>query len=96
MRSHQVKSLAELLASEPGLRKINSFIKNNEVIEKFYEIFPAFEQIVEPQKVERKILLLKVENPAWRNELFLQKEKLVEIINEFFGEKRINYLKFIG
>ena len=35
MRSHKVKSLAELLASEPGLRKINSFIKNNEVIDKY-------------------------------------------------------------
>jgi len=42
------------------------------------------------------VLLLKVENPAWRNELFLQKEKLVEKINEFFGEKRINYLKLVG
>jgi len=96
MRSLKVKSLAELLASEPGLRKINAFVKENEVIEKFYEIFPAFEKIVEPQKIERKVLLLKVENPAWRHELFLQKEKLVEIINEFFGEKRINYLKLIG
>ncbi|MFA6597021.1 MAG: DUF721 domain-containing protein [Ignavibacteriaceae bacterium] len=96
MRSLKVKSLAELLASEPGLRKINAFVKENEVIEKFYEIFPAFEKIVEPQKIERKVLLLKVENPAWRNELFLQKEKLVEKINEFFGEKRINYLKLIG
>ena len=96
MRSLKVKSLAELLASEPGLRKINAFVKENEVIEKFYEIFPAFEKIAEPQKIERKVLLLKVENPAWRNELFLQKERLVEKINEFFGEKRINYLKLIG
>jgi len=96
MRSHSVKSIAELLQSEPGLRKINSFVKNNEVIEKFFEIFPAFEKIVEPQKVERKILLLKVENPARRHELFLQKEKLVENINNFFGEKRINFLKLIG
>jgi len=78
------------------LRKINAFVKDNEVIEKFYEIFPAFEKIVEPQKIEKKVLLLKVENPAWRNELFLQKEKLVEKINNFFGEKRINYLKLIG
>jgi len=96
MRSLKVKSFAELLASEPGLRKINAFVKDNEVIEKFYEIFPAFEKIVEPQKIEKKVLLLKVENPAWRNELFLQKEKLVEKINNFFGEKRINYLKLIG
>ena len=96
MRSLKVKSIAELIASEPGLRKINAFIRNNEVIEKFYEIFPAFEKIAEPQKIEKKILLLKVENPAWRNELFLQKEKLVEKINEFFGEKRVNYVKLIG
>jgi|GEM_PF-604181 len=96
MRSTKVKSIAELFASEPGLRKINAFVKENEVIEKFFDIFPKLETIVEPQKIEKRMLVLKVENPAWRNELFLQKELLVEKINDYFGERRLNIIKLIG
>ena len=44
----------------------------------------------------RKTLFLKVENPAWRNELKFKETEIVEKINKFYNEERINQIRFIG
>ncbi|GAB6282263.1 MAG: hypothetical protein STSR0008_10070 [Ignavibacterium sp.] len=93
---HQIKSLYEIINSEPEFRKVKLLMNETMVIEKFYEIFPNYEKIAVPIKVKKKILTLKVENPVWRNELFFQKELLVKKINNFFDDKRINQIIFLG
>jgi hypothetical protein len=62
----------------------------------FHNIFPDFKKVAQPKKVEQKTLLLKVENPAWRNELKFKETEIVEKINKFYNEKRINQIRFIG
>ncbi|MBA4251359.1 MAG: hypothetical protein C0425_07040 [Chlorobiaceae bacterium] len=89
-------SLGEVINNAPELKKVKKLIETSEVINRFNEIFPQLEKIVEPIKLEKNTLVLKVENPSWRNELFLQKEILVEKINEFFQEERIKQIIFLG
>ncbi len=93
---HQIKSLYEIINFEPEFKRVRTLIYETMVIEKFYEIFPNYEKIALPIKIKKKVLTLKVENPVWRNELFFQKELLVEKINDFFGDKRINQIIFLG
>lgn len=52
--------------------------------------------VVVPISCEKKILKLKVENPAWRNELKFMETEITEKINNHFKEQRINQVRFIG
>ncbi len=93
---NKFKTIGEVISTEPALEKVNKMIKQSEVIEKFLDIFPELAKIAEPLKVEKKVLHIKVENAAWRSELRFQSEKVVEKINNYFGDKRINYIRLIG
>lgn len=76
-----------------GMREL---VESSDVIVQFYEIFPNLEKIVVPLSCEKKILKLKVENPAWRNELKFKEFEIIENINKHFNEQRINQIRFIG
>lgn len=93
---NNIKTIGEVISSEPGLEKVNKLIKQTEVIVKFFDIFPELTKVAVPEKVEKKVLHLKVENAAWRSELKFQSEKVVEKINKYFGEKRVNYIRLNG
>lgn len=93
---HNFVSIKEVLESDPKLSAVRKIIKQSEVIEKFYEIFPDLEKIVFPKRVEKNILLLNVENPALRNELKFNEELLVKKINNFFHEDRVVSIRFVS
>jgi hypothetical protein len=93
---NNIKTIGEVISSEPGLEKVKKLIKQSEVLEKFFDIFPELNKVAEPQKIEKKILYIKVENAAWRSELKFQSEKVVEKINKYFGEQRVNYIRLNG
>lgn len=95
MRS-SFKSLKEIFRKERSLASIRELVDSSDVVAKFHEIFPNLEKVTTPISCEKKILKLKVENPAWRNELKFMETELVEKTNEFFKEKRINQIRFIG
>ena len=90
------KSLSEVFKKEKALSGVREIVESADVIVKFYEIFPNLEMVATPQQCEKKMLKLKVENPAWRNELKFMETEMVEKINSFFKEKRINQIRFIG
>ena len=90
------KSLSDIINKEPGFEKIRKTIHQADVVVEFNKIFPEFEKVVSPVKVERMILNLKVENSAWRNELKFREKDIVNKINKFFGEQRITKIKFIS
>jgi hypothetical protein len=71
-------------------------VDSSEVVVKFYKIFPDLEKVVNPITCEKGILKLKVENPAWRNELKFMEAELIEKTNKFFNEKRIIKIRFVG
>jgi len=90
------KSLKEIFVKERALSGLRETVHSADVIVRFFEIFPNLEKVASPQQCEKKVLKLKVENPAWRNELKFMETEMVEKINSFFKEKRINQIRFIG
>lgn len=90
------KSLKEVFKKERALFGVREIVESADVIVYFYEIFPNLEKIAIPQLCEKKVLKLKVENPAWRNELKFMETEMIEKVNSFFKEKRIIQIRFIG
>jgi hypothetical protein len=90
------KSLGDVFRREKSLKRLREIVKQSDVVLDFYNIFPDFKKVAQPQKVERKTLLLRVENPSWRNELKFKETEIVEKINKFYNEERINQIRFIG
>ncbi len=90
------KSLKEVFRKERSLAGVREIVNSSDVVVNFYEIFPNLEKVAIPQSCEKRILKLKIENPAWRNELKFMELEMIEKINKHFNEKRINQIRFIG
>lgn len=89
-------SLGEIIKNEPGLEKLRNVIKENDTIIDFNKIFPKLEKLVKPFKVSRKTLFLKVENSVCRSELKFKEKIIMDRINDYYKEKRINSIKFLS
>ena len=90
------KSIGDVFRQEHSFNKLKEIVEQSDVVLDFHNIFPDFKKIAQPQKVNRKTLLLKVENPSWRNELKFKETELIEKINKFYNEERINQIRFSG
>jgi hypothetical protein len=90
------RSLKEIFRKEKSLRALRELVDSSDVVIKFYLIFPNLEKVAVPLSCEKKILKLKVENPAWRSELKFMEAEMIEKTNQFFNEQRINQIRFIG
>lgn len=88
------KSIRDVFNSEPGLKNIREIINQNDVVNNFKLIFPELIKIVKAKSVKDKTLTIKVENAAWRNELKFKEKEILEKINSYYGEERINKIKF--
>jgi hypothetical protein len=88
-------SLSEIFNTDPALARVRNIVKESDVTIEFYKIFPDLEKVAEAVKVEKTVLILRVENPAWRNELKFKENLIVDKINSYFNEIRINRVKFI-
>ena len=93
---HSFKSLKDVFRKEKALSGIREIVNSSDVIVRFYEIFPNLEKIAIPQQCEKKVLKIKVENASWRSELKFMETEMIEKINSFFKEIRINQIRFIG
>jgi len=87
-------SIKEALNSNPELSNVRNIVKQSEVIEKFFSVFPEMEKVVKPVRVNRKVLMLKVESSVLRSELKFNEALMVEKINKFFNEERIRSIRF--
>ena len=90
------RSLKDVFKKERALSGVREIVESADVLVHFYEIFPNLEKIAIPQQCEKKVLKIKVENPAWRNELKFMEVEMIEKVNSFFKEKRINQIRLIG
>jgi hypothetical protein len=88
------KSIKDVFITEPELKKIRSIIGNGDVVNDFENIFPEFKKVVKAIKADRGVLTLKSDNAAWRNELKLKEKEIIDKINLFYKEERINRIKF--
>jgi len=92
---HKFVSLKEAFETNPGLNKIRDVVKRSDVIGKFYVVFPEMEKVVEAVSINKKVLLLRVENSVLRSELKLNESLMVERINRYFNEERVKSIRFI-
>jgi len=92
--SDKFKSIGEILSKEPAFSKFVKAVKENDVVEKFQEIFPEISKIAKAVDVKNGALFLEVENSVWKSELNLKKNILIERINKFFDEQIINSIRF--
>lgn len=88
------KSIKDILNTDPGLKNIKAIINENDVVNDFEKIFPDFIKVAQAVKVQKKTLTLKVLNAGWRNELKFKENEIIEKIKSYYGEERINKIKF--
>ena len=88
-------SLSEIFNTDPALARVRNIVKESDVTIEFNKVFPDLEKVAVAVKVEKMVLILRVENAAWRNELKFKENIIVDKINNYFKETRINRVKFI-
>ena len=88
------KSLGDVFRREPAFKNLREVVKSSDVVNDFYKMFPDFEKIALPLKVDKKVLKLRVENSTWRSEMKFREKEIVERINKFYNEKRIIQIRF--
>lgn len=88
------RSIKEIFDREPELKKIRDVVKSGDIVNDFYEIFPDLAKVVSKIKINKTTLMLTVENPVWRQELKNREENIIERINSFYKEKRVNNIRF--
>ncbi len=49
----------------------------------------------EPDRVEHGVIIVKVSSPTWRQELYFQKNEIIEKINKTIGKRVIRDIRFI-
>ncbi len=52
-------------------------------------------EMTEPDRVENGVLYVRVPSSVWRNELSLQREKILEKYHEFGGCRHLREIRFI-
>lgn len=90
----EFRSLKDVFNHEPELKNIRELIKAKDIVNDFFDIFPDLIKVVSSVKSSRKTLIIKVENPIWRQELKHQENNIVKKINEFYKEERISTIRF--
>jgi hypothetical protein len=90
----EFRSLKDVFNHEPELKNLRNVIKDKDIVNDFFDIFPDLIKIVSSVKSSRKTLIIKVENPMWRQELKHQENNIVKKINEFYKEERISTIRF--
>jgi len=88
-------SLSDVFNNDPALARVRKMVKESDVAVEFNKIFPDLEKVAAAVRVEKNVLILRVENAAWRNELKFKENLIIEKVNEYFKESRINRVKFI-
>jgi len=88
------KSIKDVFNNEPSFKKLRSIIGEGDVVNDFETIFPELKKVVKAIKADRGTLTLKSENAAWRQELKFKEKEMLEKINSFYKEERINRIKF--
>jgi hypothetical protein len=92
--SDNFKSITDILEKEKAFSNFNKSVKEQDVLNKFFDIFPNLKKTVKVSHINIRILYLSVENSVLRNEIYLNKNKLLEKINKQFSSEILKDLKF--
>ena len=90
------RSISDVLLKEKEFSKIIAKAKEEEIVQKFSEIFPELNEIAKAVKFNRKVLFLRVENSVWKSELNLKQKAIISKIEKQFSNIHIDRIKFIS
>lgn len=88
------KSLKEILDTDDEFSNFRKSVKENDVVVKFYNIFPKLKNTVNASNVNKGVLYLSVDNSVLRNELYVNKKLMIEKINNHFSQQLVVDIKF--
>jgi len=95
MHNKTVK-IEDIIENSRAFGNFRKAVKQQDILDKFEEIFPQFNNNVKAIKINNNILFVKVENSVLRNELNQKKELMRKKINQCFKEEiLIKDIKFI-
>jgi hypothetical protein len=89
-------SLSQIITEDSKFKRVRELIWNDEIMSKFFLIFPDLMNHVMPDKVAKSTLYLKVENSVLRSELKFHDVEMIAKINAFFNEERIHKIRFFS
>jgi len=90
------RSISDVLFKEKEFSKIVAKAKEEDIVQKFSEIFPELIEIAKAIKFKKNILFLRVENSVWRSELNLKQTAIIDKIKKHFSNIQIDKIKFIS
>ena len=90
------RSITDVLFKEKEFSKIVAKAKEEEIVQKFSEIFPELNEIAKAIKFNRNTLFLRVENSVWRSELNLKQQAMISKLKKHFSNVHIDKIKFIS
>ncbi|MCF6269055.1 MAG: DUF721 domain-containing protein [Melioribacteraceae bacterium] len=90
------RSISDVLFKEKEFSKIVAKAKEEEIVQKFKEIFPELNEIAKAIKFKKNVLFLRVENSVWRSELNLKQTAIISKIENHFNNIQIDKIKFIS
>ena len=71
------------------IREYDAVVKWNDVVGE------QIARVTEAVKIERGVLVVRVKNGPWRNELTLLKNDVIEKMNASLGEKLVKDIRFV-
>jgi hypothetical protein len=90
------ESIKDVFNAHPGLSGIRKKFNEADIVNKFFLIFPDLNKVIVPVKVEKKVLYLRVENSVLKSELKFNELTIVEKINKYFNDNRIESIRFMA
>ncbi len=94
MHKNPFKTVGEVLNTDKNFKIFNLKVKEQEVLEKFPELFPKLKNLVKPKRIVNSILFLSVENSVLRSELNINKKSMLKKINKELDNSIITDIKF--
>ena len=84
-----IRDLLENLGISRKIREYDAVLRWNEVVGE------RIAHVTEAVKIEKGVLIVRVQNGPWRNELNLLKNDVIEKLNVALGEKLVKEIRFV-
>jgi len=84
-----IQDLLENLGIERKIKEYDAVLRWNEVVGE------KIASVTEAVKIEKGVLVVRVQNGPWRNELNLLKNDVIEKMNTVLGEKLVQEIRFV-
>lgn len=92
---HKFDSIPELLQNHENFQHVRNAAMEYDALKKFFEIFPELKNVVQPVRISKGVLFLRVDNSIMRNEIQIKKTEFINKINKTLNTEIIRTIKFV-